>query len=122
MEFKKNQSIFLQIADFICEKIVSNNWKVGEKIPSVREMAATIEVNPNTIMRSYSYLQDKEIIKNKRGIGYFVNILAPTKINEMQKKTFVEDLLPDLFNKMDLLGITISDLEKYYKSFKIQQS
>ena len=58
MEFRKNQTIYLQIADYICENIMAEQWIKGDKIQSVREMAATIQVNPNTVMRTYSHLQD----------------------------------------------------------------
>ena len=72
MEFKEKKSIYVQIADHICENIVKGIWKEGDRIASVREFAVDIEVNPNTVMRAYSYLQDEGIIYNKRGIGYFV--------------------------------------------------
>ncbi|TDI71601.1 MAG: GntR family transcriptional regulator, partial [Bacteroidetes bacterium] len=45
----------------------------GDKIPSVRELAAETGVNPNTIVRTYSELQSQQIIDNKRGVGFFVN-------------------------------------------------
>ena len=69
MEFKEKQAIYLQIGEHISETILRKQWEEGEKIPSVREMAMSIEVNPNTVMRTYSYLQDRGIIFNKRGIG-----------------------------------------------------
>ena len=72
MEFRENQPIYMQIADYFCNNILSTEWKQDEKIPSVREVAVIMEVNPNTAMRAYTYLQEKEIIYNKRGIGYFV--------------------------------------------------
>jgi GntR family transcriptional regulator len=72
MEFGDNNAIYLQIADHFCENILLQKWNPGDRIPSVREMAVSIEVNPNTVMRTFNYLQDKGIIFNKRGIGYFV--------------------------------------------------
>ena len=72
MDFPGDKPIYLQIAKIIMENILSETCKGGEKIPSVRELAVTSEVNPNTIMRTYSFLQDADIIINKRGIGYFI--------------------------------------------------
>jgi len=86
MEFNKNQAIYLQIAEVICENILSLNWKVSEKISSVREFAAMMEVNPNTVMRTYTYLQDKGIIYNKRGIGFFVISDLEKHFSELNKK------------------------------------
>lgn len=116
MEFKKNQTIYLQIADFICENILTHKWPEEEKIFSVRELAAKIEVNPNTVMRTFSHLQEMGIIFNKRGIGYFVAQGAPTKIKEMQKQEFIKEELPEVFKKMELLQMDFVELEKIYKS------
>ncbi len=116
MEFKKNQTIYLQIADFICENIITHKWPQEEKISSVRELAASIEVNPNTVMRTYSHLQEMGIIYNKRGIGYFVSPGAPESIKKMQKQEFIKNELPEVFKKMDLLQIEFDELEGIYKS------
>ncbi len=114
MEFNKNQAIYLQIAEVICENILSLNWKVSEKISSVREFAAMMEVNPNTVMRTYTYLQDKGIIYNKRGIGFFVSDDAIDIISKREKRIFLEQELPKLFRRMNMLDISISDLEKHF--------
>ena len=116
MEFNKHQSIYLQIADFICENIMTKKLPEDEKISSVREMAANIEVNPNTVMRAYSQLQEEGIIYNKRGIGYFVAKGASQKIITMEKEDFIKNELPKIFKKMQLLKIEFSELELLYKS------
>jgi len=95
---------------------MTHKWPVEEKISSVREMAATIEVNPNTIMRTYSHLQEMGIIYNKRGIGYFVASGAPKKILDMQKQEFVKEVLPEVFKKMELLKLDFKELEKIYQA------
>lgn len=73
MKFKESKSIYLQIADRICDEILQGQYTEEERILSVREYAATVEVNANTVVRTYDYLQGQEIIYNKRGIGYFVS-------------------------------------------------
>lgn len=117
MEFKKNQSIYLQIADLICEHILTSKWPEGEKINSVREMAANIEVNPNTIMRTYSHLQEAGIIQNKRGIGYFVSKGASDKVLELQRKEFIEEDLPQVFKKMKLLKVDLKHFEDLFHNY-----
>jgi len=116
MEFNKHQSIYLQIADFICENIMTKKWPEDEKISSVREMAANIEVNPNTVMRAYSQLQDEGIIFNKRGIGYFVSSGASQKIETMEKENFIKNELPNLIRKMQMLKINFEEFAALYKS------
>ena len=110
MEFRQNQAIYLQIADHISERILSGTWAEGERIPSIRELSEDIMVNPNTVMRSYAYLQDLGIIHNQRGIGYFVAEDAYRKTLELKKKNFIRRELPRIFRTMDLLNLTCEDL------------
>ncbi len=117
MEFKDNQAIYLQIADLFCENILTDKWKPGDRIPSVREMAVSVEVNPNTVMRTFAYLQEKGIIYNKRGIGYFVADDGFNKTKNLKKEDFIDHELPEFFKAMVLLNVTIEDLEKYYKKY-----
>ena len=115
MEFAKNQAIYMQIAEFMLENILSMQWKSGDKVPSVREMASTTQVNPNTIMRTFNYLQDQEIIFNKRGIGYFISDDALDKSRELKKSDFVNHFLPQVFKTMNLLKMDFDDLKKIYE-------
>jgi GntR family transcriptional regulator len=111
MEFRQDQAIYLQIADHISERVLSGSWSQGERIPSIRELAESIEVNPNTVMRSYAYLQELGIIYNQRGIGYFVAGDAYDKTLALKKRNFIRRELPRIFRTMDLLHLSCSDLE-----------
>lgn len=115
MEFRDDQAIYLQIADLFCENILLEKWNPGDRIPSVREMAVSIEVNPNTVMRTFSYLQEKGIIYNKRGIGYFVSDDGKKKTNTLRKEDFIKSELPRFFKAMDLLHLSMEDINKYYQ-------
>ena len=117
MEFKDKQAIYLQIADYICEQILLGKWPPGERIPSVRDLAAMIEVNPNTVMRTYDFLQGKEIIFNKRGIGYSADEKATEKILDYKKESFLATELPEFFKNIYLLGIDINELRTRYEKF-----
>ncbi len=79
MEFNNHRAIYLQIAEMICERILLGQFREDERIPSVREMAVQLEVNPNTVMRTFEFLQAKDIITNKRGVGYFVSVEGKQK-------------------------------------------
>ena len=71
MNFKESRAIYLQIADRICDDILLGQYEEEGRIPSVREYASIVEVNANTVMRSYEYLQSQEVIYNK-GTDSFV--------------------------------------------------
>ena len=111
MEFRESQAIYLQIADYICENVLTRRWKEGDRIASIRELSMGIEVNPNTVLRAYNYLQDLEIIHNQRGIGYFVSADAHEKTRELMRDRFVRTELPRIFKTMDLLEMSCRDLE-----------
>jgi GntR family transcriptional regulator len=97
MEFRDNKAIYLQIAEFICEKILLQIWGKEDKIPSVRELAVDLEVNPNTVMRTYELLQHNEIIYTKRGLGYFVTENGLKKAKTLIKNEFLKKDLPYFF-------------------------
>ena len=117
MEFKDKQSIYLQIADYVCEQIVLGQWPPGERIPSVRDLASTLEVNPNTVMRTYDFLQGKDIIFNQRGIGYSAAENAQKLILTYRRERFLETELPIFFKTMYLLDISLEDLQTRYQKF-----
>ena len=117
MDYKTDKPIYLQIADFMCERILQGVWKAEERIPSVRELSVTLAVNPNTIVKSFEYLENKQIIFQKRGIGYFVEGDGLKRIREMYKTEFFNEDLPNLFRKMNYLNISINEInDKYEKT------
>ena len=122
MEFKDNQPIYLQIADQVTENILLQKWAGGDRIPSVREIAVNIEVNPNTVMRTFNYLQEKGIIFNKRGIGYFVSEDGFERTRELRKEDFIHQELPRVFKAMRLLNLTMEDLGGYYREYMKKES
>jgi len=119
MEFNQQKPIYLQIVDWMGNKIVREEWRAEERIPSVRDVAMALQVNPNTAMRAYDQLQTEEVIFNKRGIGYFVGPEGRAKVLEREKARFLSEILPDVFNRMEWLGITEDDLHKEYEKRKI---
>jgi len=114
MDFEKEQAIYLQIGDHICENILTGVLSEGERIPSTRDMAVSMEVNPNTVVRTYADLQGKGILRNRRGIGYFVADDAQKRILRIKREEFLHKTLPDIFKTMDLLGISFEELRVKY--------
>ena len=120
MQFRDSVSIYLQIADYICEKILLKEWKVDERVPSVRELAMQLEVNPNTVMRTYEFLQQQNIIYNQRGIGYFVGTEAIKNATQYRKTEFMDNELPVLFRNMYMLGMDVEELKPRFEKYKKQ--
>jgi len=114
MEFSQPKGIFQQIADQMRDRILDGEWSAGERIPSIRDLAVSVGVNPNTVTKSYQALLDRQIIENQRGLGYFVAAEARKRIVDELKGEFVRNELPRVFRTMRVLGMNLEDLEPHF--------
>jgi len=110
MTFTNDKPIYIQMADRLCDEILSGVYKDDDRIPSVREYAVLLEVNTNTAVKAYEQLAREEVIYNKRGLGYFVTPGAKKQILKARKQEFMRERLPELFRQMRLLDISIADI------------
>jgi DNA-binding transcriptional regulator YhcF (GntR family) len=118
MEFDSHKSIYLQIAENICNQILKGELPLGKRAPSVRVLAVELEVNRNTVMRTFTHLQNEEILINKRGVGFFVAEDSIQKILENEKDTFFNKELPYLIERIQLLKLNTTDLQELITSIK----
>ena len=121
MDFKDNEAIYLQIAGYVSELVLRGKWPPDFKIPSVRELAADLQVNPNTVMRTYELLQSQEVLYNKRGIGFFVAPAAGEQVLAQRRARFLTQELPEVFATMRLLGIDLVEVQRRYQEFNQTQ-
>ncbi len=112
-----SKAIYLQIADDICDKILTGTFVPDERIPSVREYAAQVEVNVNTIMRAYDYLSSLEIIYNKRGLGFFAATDARLRVIDQRRRELLGDTAVNFFRQLDMLDITPARLADMYQQY-----
>ena len=119
MDFNDTKNIFLQIRDWVADQILQDKMRSGDKIPSVRELAVDMEVNRNTVMRSYSLMEEQGIIENKRGIGFFVGADAKRNLLKMQKQIFIENELPAILHQIEVLKLNSSDLHTLIQTIQI---
>ncbi|HMI62205.1 MAG TPA: GntR family transcriptional regulator [Puia sp.] len=120
MQFRESQAIYLQIADYVCEKILLKEWPSDGRILSVRELAVQLEVNPNTVMRAYEFLQQEKIIYNQRGIGFFTETDAIKQATRYRRSVFIEKDLPQVYRSLFLLGIEPDELKPGFEKYKKQ--
>ena len=118
MNFKPNYSIYLQVADFVCEKVLTSVWRDGEKLPAVKDLAVLTSVNPNTVIKALTWLQDNDILVTQRGVGYFLTEGAVSKTLALKRRQFIEEDLPDVFATMQLLDLGLDELETLYQKYK----
>ncbi|MGO1520653.1 MAG: GntR family transcriptional regulator [Sphingobacterium sp.] len=114
MQFTNDKPIYIQIIGMIEEKILRRQWHTEERVPSVRELGASIEVNPNTVMRAYDKLQQDGIFFNKRGIGFYVSASALAIVLQTKRKLFLEQEAPNFFQAATLLNVSLEELTELY--------
>jgi len=122
MTFSNDKAIYMQMADRLCDEILSGTYKDDDRIPSVREYAVLLEVNTNTAVKAYDELARANIIYIKRGLGYFVTKGAKEQILKERRRIFLSEHLPELFRQMELLGISIDEVTKEHEKFVMKNA
>ncbi|MCG7377684.1 GntR family transcriptional regulator [Paenibacillus sp. ACRSA] len=108
MEFDNNLPIYIQIMQYIKKQIVTGTLQAGDKIPSVRELAAELQINPNTVQRTFQELEREEVVETRRGLGRYVTS-EESKIMTI-KKEMAGELLERFLTGMQELGIEEQDI------------
>ena len=123
MEFSQPKGIYQQIADQMRDRILAGEWHEGERIPSVRELAVGVGVNPNTVTKSYQALLDREIIENQRGLGYFV--AADAKQADRRRRCARSSCATSCrasFARCACSACSLTDLEPYFAQSNGEQA
>lgn len=114
MEFRPNYPIYLQVADYVCEGLLKGEWRNGDKLPALKDLAVTASVNPNTVIKGLAYLVDNNILSTQRGVGYFFTADARAITLALKRRQFIDEVLPTVFGSMAMLGLDISDLARIH--------
>ncbi|PEL42887.1 GntR family transcriptional regulator [Bacillus wiedmannii] len=113
-EFSPNIPIYVQVMEYIKKEIVTGRLAPGEKIPAVRELASELQVNPNTIQRTFQELEREGIAETRRGTGRFVT-MNEKKITELRKE-MAKELLDNFINGMNQLGFMEEEIFSILRS------
>lgn len=108
IEFDNNLPIYLQIMNYLKREIVRGSLQPGDKIPSVRELAADLQINPNTVQRTFQELEREGIVETRRGLGRYVTSEG-SKIMTI-KKEMAGELLDNFIRGMQELGFKDQDI------------
>ena len=116
--FKENsKAIYLQIAERIYDAVLAGELHPADRLPSVRDYAIMVQVNPNTVMRTYDVLSRQDIIVNRRGIGYFLADDAPEKVRLLRSRQLLDEDIVEVFRQCSLLGITPQQIADSYNDY-----
>lgn len=112
----KTRPICPQICEQICVKIASGEFEPNERLMSVREVAVTAGVNPNTVQKSFEQLDAKGIIYSVRGSGWYVSAQTETAKDEVSE--LIRSKTADYFGQMNALGMESEQIKKYVEEWK----
>lgn len=108
MKFENNLPIYIQIGDYIKRQIINGSLKEGDKLPSVRDIATELKVNPNTIQRSYQELERENLVFTQRGMGTFVT--EDKVIIKELKKNLANNIVSSFIEDMKAIGFISKDI------------
>ena len=109
--FDNDRPIYIQLVEQLKEYIVAGKFKAGEKLPSVRELAMQIKVNPNTVQKALTEIENQKLIYTERTNGKFVT--ENEKLIENVKKELANEKVQKYFQDMNKLGINKQDSITY---------
>ncbi|MCX4183998.1 GntR family transcriptional regulator [Bacillus amyloliquefaciens] len=107
-EFQSSKPIYLQIADRVFYRLIRSELSPGDKLPSVREMAVQMKVNPNTIQRTYSEMERLGIVETRRGQGTF--IAERSDLIAELKDRLTKDVFKRFIQEMAELGLSPEEM------------
>ena len=112
-EFSNDKPIYSQIIENIQISIISGEYAIGEKIPSVRELAVLASVNPNTMQRALQELEKEGLLFSKRTSGRFIT--EDKAMVEQLKENFAKKQIIDFYEKMKSIGLTKDEIIGYIR-------
>lgn len=112
-QFNGMQAVFIQIADKLRGEIANGKYPPGAQIPAVRQLAFEASVNPNTMQRALSLLEEEALLVSHGTVGRFVT--SDTTVLENAKEKIRREMVERFLSEAQALGIPPSDLIDYIK-------
>lgn len=110
MDFNNTSPIYLQIVEYLQFSIISGKYQPGEKIPPVRELSTSMKVNPNTMQKALTELENLKLIYTERTNGKYVT--EDKKIIAKYKENYIRKLTSEYLNNLTKLGLNIEDIKR----------
>ncbi|MDO4617831.1 MAG: GntR family transcriptional regulator [Lachnospiraceae bacterium] len=115
MEFQNNQPIYLQVINDIKRRLIRGEISSGEKLSSVRELAQTYQINPNTASRVYKEMETMGICFTRRGLGTFITE-DEEKIMEIRQE-MAGEYLQEFIKGMTEMGFSFDEIRKMLEEY-----
>ncbi len=117
LDVQSGVPLYRQIIDQVLGGISKGSLKPGMQLPTVRQLAVDLAINPNTVVRAYRELEIREVLATQQGTGTFITDQKP-KANEMERQRRVAQLAGDLLARAGAEGITLQELFDYFQELQ----
>jgi GntR family transcriptional regulator len=127
IDFKLDKQSYVpfyrQLVDIILSGISAGTILPGERLPTIRDLAVKLEVNPNTVVKAYSQLQLLGFVDTQQGTGVFVRPQPPAQAQKGEENQRVlEEICRDFISRAQLQNMSIDDVIEYLRSIQKQPS
>ncbi|MEM1229022.1 MAG: GntR family transcriptional regulator [Pseudomonadota bacterium] len=109
-DWDDNLPIYQQLRLLVVRRILAGSLEEGEALPSIRQVAADMRVNPLTVSKAYQLLVDEALIHKQRGLGMYVSSGARQRALAAERERFLQDEWPPLRERIAELGLDLDDL------------
>ena len=113
--------VYRQIIDQVLGGISTASLKPGDQLPTVRQLAVDLAINPNTVVRAYRELEIRGVLATQQGTGTFITDKQPEK-NDLERPRRVAQLVGELLAKAGTEGITMQELLDYFNELQNEQN
>ena len=121
VDFRSEEPLYLQIARQIEELVGNGTLQVGDQLPTVREMAAELSINFNTVARAYRLLDESRIISTQRGRGTYIWEKPTEETRHLLKEAALEDLLLEMITRVESRGYSYEEMLETLQKMKREE-
>jgi len=117
LDLRSGVPVYRQIIDQVMGGISAGSLKPGDQLPTVRQLAVDLAINPNTVVRAYRELEIREVLQTQQGTGTFITEKKP-KPNELERQRRITQLAGEMLARAGAEGISLQEMLDYLQEFK----
>lgn len=121
LDSRSGVPVYRQIIDQVLGGIAASSLKAGDQLPTVRQLAVDLAINPNTVVRAYRELEIRGVLATQQGTGTFITEKKP-QADELERRRRVSQLAGELLARAGAEGITLQELLGYFNELQDEQN
>ncbi len=112
--------VYRQIIDQVLGGVAAGKLRPGDQLPTVRQLAVDLAINPNTVVRAYRELEIREVLATQQGTGTFLTDKKPA-VDGLERQRRIGQLCGELLSRAGAEGIELSDIAAYFNELQSER-